>query len=110
VLITLSGSGTGTWAPFIVSSSVVTAHCSYNCSALGDTGNPSSGHGEQQPGQDRHPSYDDQPIASLSGSGGSQTTTLHPTKQGSSYYLAVDSPCSWIIKLTGSSSGSVNLG
>jgi hypothetical protein len=97
VLISMSGSGIQNSAPFVVNSSSVTAHYSYNCSAFGQSGNfiaelisgsPSSG------------DYDDQSIADQLGSGGSQTTTVYPQEVGSSYHLEIDSECSWSITLT----------
>lgn len=97
VLISLSGSGIRNSAPFVVNSSSVTARYSYDCSAFGTSGNfiasivsgsPSNG------------TYDDQTIANALGSGGSQTTTVYPQDQGSSYYLEVNSECSWSITLT----------
>jgi hypothetical protein len=97
VLINFSGSNVRNSAPFIVNSSAVTASYSYDCSGFGGTGtfiadmisgSPSSG------------PYDDQPIANELGSGGSQTTTVYPQYQGSSYHLEVNSDCSWSITLT----------
>lgn len=97
VLITFSGSGIRNSAPFVVNSSSVTAHYSYSCSAFGSSGNfiadmvsgsPSSG------------DYDDQSIANQLGTGGSQTTTVYPQDQGSTYHLEVNSECSWSITLT----------
>jgi hypothetical protein len=95
-LITFSGSGIRNSAPFVVNSSTVTAHYSYDCSAVGTgnfiadlvSGSPSSG------------SYDDESIANELSSGGSQTTTVYPANQGGSYHLAVNSGCSWSITLT----------
>jgi hypothetical protein len=97
VLISLSGSGIRNSAPFVVNSSAVTARYSYDCSGFGGSGNfiadlisgsPSAGN------------YDDQSIANELGSGGSQTTTVYPQDLGSSYYLEVNSECSWSITLT----------
>jgi Protein of unknown function (DUF2510) len=97
VLFTFSGSGIRDSAPFVVNSSAVTARYSYDCSGAGGQGNfiadlvsgsPSSGN------------YDDQSIANQLGSGGSQTTTVYPQDQGSSYHLEVNSECSWSITLT----------
>ena len=102
VLITFSGSGPRNSTPFIVHSSVVTAQYSYNCSAFGTQGSIQADMVSGNVNNIGTQSYDDQAIASIVGSGGSQTTTLYPTKQGGTYHLAVDSPCSWSIKLTGS--------
>jgi hypothetical protein len=97
VLISMSGSGIRNSAPFVVNSSSVTAHYSYDCSSDGGEGNfianlisgsPSSGN------------YDDESIANELGSGGSQTTTVYPQDVGSSYHLEVNSECSWSITLT----------
>jgi len=102
VLITFSGSGPRNSTPFTVNSSVVTALYSYNCSAFGSQGSIQADMISGNVNNIGSPSYDDQAIASIVGSGGSQTTTLYPTNQGGTYHLAVDSPCSWSIKLTGS--------
>lgn len=97
VLVSLSGNGIQNSAPFVVNSSSVTAHYTYNCSAFGESGNfiasiiggsPSNG------------TYDDETIANVIGTGGSRTTTVYPQNQGSSYHLAVNSECSWSITLT----------
>ena len=96
MLITLSGTGALNSAPFRVTSSVVTAHYSYNCAAFGSQGNFIADMVSGTPAG----ANDDQPIANALGSGGSQTTTLYPTQKGSLYHLTVNSECSWRITLT----------
>ena len=97
VLINLSGSDIRNSAPFIVNSSPVTASYSYDCSGFGGTGTFIA---DMVSGSPSSLSYDDQSIANELGSGGSQTTTLYPQIQGSSYHLEVNSDCSWSITLT----------
>jgi hypothetical protein len=96
VLIRFSGSGIRNSAPFVVNSSVVKAHYSYDCSAAGGSGNFIA---DMISGSPSSLSSDDQPIANALGSGGSQTTTLYPANQGSRYHLEVNSECSWSITL-----------
>jgi Protein kinase domain len=96
VLMTLSGTGALNSAPFLVTSSVVTAHYSYNCAAFGTEGNFIADMISGTPTG----AYDDQPIANALGSRGSQTTALYPAKAGSRYHLAINSECSWRITLT----------
>lgn len=97
VLMTFSGSGIRNSASFVVNSSTVIAHYSYDCSAFGDPGNFIA---DMVSGSPSSLSYDDQSIANALGSGGSQTTTLYPQNQGGSYHLEVNSECSWSITLT----------
>jgi hypothetical protein len=97
VLMTFSGSGIRNSASFVVGSSTVTAHYSYDCSAFGGSGNFIA---DMVSGSPSSLSYDDQSIANALGSGGSQTTTLYPQNQGGSYHLEVNSECSWSITLT----------
>jgi hypothetical protein len=97
VLFTFSGSGIRNSASFTVNSSAVTARYSYNCSAFGSSGNFIA---DLVSGSPSSESYDDQSIANELGSGGSQTTTVYPQDQGSSYHLEVNSECSWSITLT----------
>jgi len=95
--MTFSGSGIRNSASFVVNSSTVTAHYSYDCSAFGESANFIA---DMVSGSPSSLSYDDQSIANALGSGGSQTTTLYPQNQGSSYHLEVNSECSWSITLT----------
>jgi hypothetical protein len=97
VLLTFSGSGIRNSSPFTVNSSSVTARYSYDCSGFGGSGNFIADLISGSPGSGN---YDDQSIANELGSGGSQTTTVYPQDQGSPYYLAVNSECSWSITLT----------
>ncbi len=97
VLINFSGSEIRNSVPFIVNSSAVTASYSYDCSGFGGTGTFIT---DMVSGSPSSLSYDDQSIANELGSGGSQTTTLYPQIQGSSYHLEVNSDCSWSITLT----------
>jgi len=78
-------------------SSTVTAQYSYDCSAFGGGGNFIA---DMVSGSPSSLNYDDQSIANALGAGGSQTTTLYPADQGGSYYLEVNSECSWSITLT----------
>jgi len=95
--INFSGSDVRNSAPFIVDSSAVTASYSYDCSGFGGTGTFIA---DMVSGSPSSLSYDDQPIANELGSGGSQTTTVYPQRQGGSYHLEVNSDCSWSITLT----------
>ena len=97
VLINFSGSNIRNSAPFIVNSSAVTASYSYDCSGFGGTGTFIA---DMVSGSPASLSYDDQSIANELGSGGSQTTTVYPQRQGGSYHLEVNSDCSWSITLT----------
>jgi hypothetical protein len=97
VLFTFSGSGIRNSAPFTVNASAVTARYSYDCSGFGVSGNFIADLISGTPGS---ANYDDQSIANELGAGGSQTTTVYPQDQGSSYYLEVNSECSWSITLT----------
>jgi Protein of unknown function (DUF2510) len=97
VLFTFSGSGIRNSASFTVDSSVVTVRYSYDCSAFGGSGNFIA---DLVSGSPSSESYDDQSIANQLGSGDSQTTTIYPQDQGSSYHLEVNSECSWSITLT----------
>jgi hypothetical protein len=97
VLITFSGSGIRNSAPFVVNSSSVTARYSYDCSSAGGEGNFIA---DLVSGSPSSASYDDESIANELGSGGSQTTTVYPQDVGNSYYLEVNSECSWSITLT----------
>jgi hypothetical protein len=97
VLFTFSGSGIRNSAPFTVNSSSVTVRYSFDCSGAGGEGNFIADMISGSPGSDN---YDDQSIANQLGSGNSQTTTIYPQDQGSSYHLQVNSECSWSITLT----------
>jgi len=97
VLISFSGSGIRNSAPFVVNSSAVTASYSYDCSSFGGQGNFIADLVSGSPGSGN---YDDESIANQLGSGGSQTTTVYPQDVGNSYYLEVNSECSWSITLT----------
>jgi hypothetical protein len=97
VLVSLSGSGIRNSAPFVVNSSSVTAHYSYDCSAFGASGNFIASIVSGSPSDG---TYDDQIMANALGSGGSQTTTVYPQNQGSTYHLEINSECSWSITLT----------
>jgi Protein of unknown function (DUF2510) len=97
VLFTFSGSGIRNSAPFTVNSSAVTARYSYDCSALGGSGNFIA---DLVSGSPDSGNYDDQSIANELGSGGGQTTTIYPQDQGATYHLEVNSECSWSIALT----------
>ena len=97
VLISFSGSGIRNSAPFVVNSSTVTARYSYDCSAFGTSGNFIA---SMVSGSPSYGTYDDQTIANALGSGGSQTSTVYPQDQGTSYHLEVNSECSWSITLT----------
>lgn len=96
VLISLSGSGIRNSGPFVVNSSSVRARYTYDCSAFGASGNFIASIVSGSPSDG---TYDDQVIANALGSGGSQTTTVYPQDQGSSYHLEVNSECSWSITL-----------
>jgi hypothetical protein len=96
-LLTLSGSGIQNSAPFVVNSSSVTAHYSYDCSAFGGSGNFIASLVSGNPSDG---TYDSEGIANQLGSGGSQTTTVYPQDVGASYHLEVNSECSWSITLT----------
>jgi hypothetical protein len=85
-VVALAVSGQGSASP---STGTVTAHYSYNCGSYGQ-GNFIA---------DMTDGSDDQSIANALGTGGSQTTTLYPTDQGSQYHLTVDSECTWTITL-----------
>jgi hypothetical protein len=97
VLIKMSGNGEGSSAPFLVNTSTVTATYTYNCSALGQSGNFIA---DMVNGNQASLNSDDQSIANALGAGGSATTTLYLTNVGQDYHLTVNSECTWSVTLT----------
>lgn len=91
VLLKLSGSGIQNSAPFAVSSSMLTVTYTYNCADDGGTGNFIA---------DITDGSDDQTVANALGAGGTTTTTVYPTDQGSDYHLAVNSECTWTVTVS----------
>jgi hypothetical protein len=93
----MSGNGQGSSAPFLVTTSTVTAAYTYNCSASVGSGNFIADMVNGNPGS---LNYDDQSIANALGKGGSATATLYPTNVGQDYHLTVNSECAWTVTLT----------
>jgi hypothetical protein len=96
VLIKMSGNGEGSSAPFLVSTSTVTATYTYDCSAFGQSGNFVA---DMVNGNQASLNSDDQSIANALGTGGSATATLYPTNVGQDYHLTVNSECTWTVTL-----------
>ncbi len=93
--VQFSGNGSEYSVPFLINTGTVTVYYAYNCSSAGGSGNFAA---DMISGSASSPN-DDQSIANLNGvgeSGGWISTTVNPQTVGS-YYLAVNSGCSWSI-------------
>jgi hypothetical protein len=96
-LLSMSGNGIESSAPFSVTTSTVTATYTYSCASFGTSGNFIA---DMISGNPSSLSYDDQSIANALGTGGADTTTLYPQDVPGSYHLTVDSECDWTVTLT----------
>jgi hypothetical protein len=97
VLIRFTGSGIENSAPFNVGSSPLTVHYSFNCAAMGQAGNFIA---DLLYGNQAGLNSDDQSIANDLATSGAQTTTVYPQDAGKDYHLAVNSECSWRIRVS----------
>jgi hypothetical protein len=96
VLLNFSGSGIENSAPFLVNSSQVTVTYNFNCSSFGSSGNFIA---DLEYGNQTSMNSDDQPIANQLAPSGQTTTTVYPQDPGNDYYVAVNSECSWSVKV-----------
>ncbi|MGC1783606.1 MAG: DUF732 domain-containing protein [Acidobacteriaceae bacterium] len=96
VLLSFSGNGIENSAPFLVNSSQVTVTYSFNCASFGGSGNFIA---DLEYGNQSSLNSDDQSIANALAPSGQTTTTVYPQDPGNDYYVAVNSECSWTIKV-----------
>jgi len=69
---------------------------SFDCSAMGGSGNFIA---DLDYGNQSSLNSDDQSIANDLAASGGQTTTVYPQDPGQQYYVAVNSECSWTVKV-----------
>jgi hypothetical protein len=98
VLLTFSGSGIRNSAPFNVGGGPLTVAYSFNCASFGGSGNFQA---DLYYGNQASLNSDDLSVANALASSGHQTTTVYPQYPGKDYYLAVNSECSWKVKVAG---------
>jgi hypothetical protein len=98
VLLRFGGSGIRNSAPFDVGSGALTVHYTFDCSSFGQAGNFQA---DLVYGNQSSLSGDDQPVANALALSGSTTTTVYPQDPGKDYYLAVNSECSWKVRVSG---------
>ena len=91
-----SGTGSGVSEQFLVNVDSVSAQYSYDCSAVGGSGNFAA---DLISGDPSSQNYDDESIVSTSGPGSSATVTVNPQNVGSYYDLQVTTTCSWSVSL-----------
>lgn len=96
VLLNFSGNGIENSAPFLVNSSQVTVTYSFNCSSFGGSGNFIA---DLEYGNQSSLNSDDQSIANQLAPSGHATTSVYPQDPGNNYYVAVNSECSWSVKV-----------
>ena len=96
VLLVMSGSGIRNSAPFLVSTSQVTVTYTFDCSAVGGSGNFIA---DLNYGNQASLNSDSQSIANDLAASGGQTTTVYPQDPGQQYYVAVNSECNWTVKV-----------
>lgn len=70
---------------------------SFNCASFGESGNFVA---DLLYGNQSSLNSDDAQIANALALHGGQTTTVYPQDPGKSYYLSVNSECSWRVKVS----------
>lgn len=95
VLMTLSGSGQGASRPFVIASSPVKVHYSFDCSSqFGGDGNFI---GDLESGKQSDFSSDDQNFANVIAKSGHKTTFVYAEDTGAEYHLDINSECNWSV-------------